>query len=262
MIKIILNGCNGKMGQVISKIISENSNFTIAAGIDINTYTKNPYPVYTDFSSCREDADVIIDFSHPSSLSGLLDFAKKRALPVVIATTGLSPVQKKEIEEASADIPIFFSANMSLGVNLITELAKKAAAVLKDSFDIEIIEKHHNQKIDAPSGTALAIADALSDVMTNPAEFVYDRHSTRTKRRKNEIGIHAVRGGTIVGEHEVIFAGLDEVIEIKHSAASKEIFAVGAVKAAEFLFGKDAGMYSMKDLIGNGDAKNNPEHKK
>lgn len=250
MIKIILNGCNGKMGQVISRIVSESDKYEIAAGIDINTYLNNPYPVYTDFSECSENADVIIDFSHPSSLNGLLSFAKYRKLPAVIATTGLSDEQKKEIENSSKDIPLFFSANMSLGINLITELAKKAAMLLSDTFDIEIIEKHHNQKIDAPSGTALAIAEALTSVMPESTKFVYDRHSSRDKRTKNEIGIHAVRGGTIVGEHEVIFAGLDEVIEIKHSAASKEVFAAGAVKAAEFICKKNPGLYSMTDLIG------------
>ena len=250
MIKLILNGCNGKMGQVISRMVSESDRFEISAGVDINTALENPYPVYTDFSDCKCDADVIIDFSHPSSLSKLLAFAKERRLPTIIATTGLSAEQRKDISASSAEIPIFFSANMSLGINLLIELAKKATAILEDNFDIEIIEKHHNQKIDAPSGTALAIADAISDTMKEPAEYVYDRHATRAKRRKNEIGLHAVRGGTIVGEHEVIFAGCDEVIELKHSAASKEVFAAGAVKAAEFMYKKPAGMYSMADLIG------------
>ena len=251
MIKIILNGCNGKMGQVISGIVSEDENLEIAAGIDINTYIENPYPVYTDPNDCSEDADVIIDFSHPSALSGLTDFAKKRKMPIVIATTGLSEEQKKDIKELSEEIPVFFSANMSLGINLLIELSKKAAQILSDRFDIEIIERHHNQKIDAPSGTALAIADAISEVLSSPAEYVYDRHGVRRKRRKNEIGLHAVRGGTIVGEHEVLFAGKDEVIELKHQAASKEVFAVGAVKAAEFMCGKPAGYYSMSDIVGD-----------
>lgn len=249
MIKIILNGCNGKMGQVISRIVSESDKYEIAAGVDINTFMENPYPVYTSFSECECDADVIIDFSHPSSLSALLDFAKSKNLPTIIATTGLSSEQKKAIEEASKEIPVFFSANMSIGINLLIELAKKATEILEENFDIEIVEKHHNQKIDAPSGTALAIADAISDSMTSSAEYVYDRHSSRVKRRKNEIGLHAVRGGTIVGEHEVIFAGCDEVIELKHSAASKEVFAVGAVRAAGFMYKKSAGLYSMTDLV-------------
>lgn len=253
MIKIILNGCNGKMGQKISKIVSEGDTCEIAAGIDINTLIENPFPVYTSFESCKEDADVIIDFSHPSSLSNLLEFAKKRSLPTIIATTGLSSEQKKAVFAAAEEIPVFYSANMSLGINLLIELSKKATEILQDNFDIEIVEKHHNQKIDAPSGTALAIADAISETMKEPAEYVYDRHSSRSKRRKNEIGLHAVRGGTIVGEHEVIFAGNDEVIELKHSAASKEVFAVGAVKAAEFMYKKPAGLYSMSDLIAESD---------
>lgn len=250
MIKLILNGCNGKMGRVISRIASESDKHEIAAGVDINTALENPYPVYTSFSQCREQADVIIDFSHPSSLEGLLNFAKERKLPTIVATTGLSTEQRKAVADAAEEIPIFFSANMSLGINLLIELAKKATAILEENFDIEIIEKHHNQKIDAPSGTALAIADAIADTMSETAEYVYDRHNSRSKRRKNEIGLHAVRGGTIVGEHDVIFAGCDEVIEIKHTAASKEVFAVGAVKAAEFMYKKSAGLYSMSDLIG------------
>lgn len=249
MTRIILNGCNGKMGQVISRIVSEDESFKIAAGLDINTYTQNPYPVYTNPDDCVENADVIIDFSHPSALEGLLDFAKNRNMPIVVATTGLSDEQKKLIEKSASEIPVFFSANMSLGINLLMDLARKATKLLGNKFDIEIIEKHHNQKLDAPSGTALALADAISETLENPAEFVYDRHSVRRKRRKNEIGIHAVRGGTIVGEHEIIFAGNDEVIELKHTAASKEVFAEGAVKAAEFMKGKPTGLYSMADLI-------------
>lgn len=250
MTRIILNGCNGKMGRVISRIVSEDENAEIAAGLDINTYIENPYPVYTNINDCKEEADVIIDFSHPSALNSLIDFALSRKLPVVIATTGLSEEQKKHIAEVSEEIPVFFSANMSLGINLLIELSKKAADILSEKFDIEIIERHHNQKIDAPSGTALAIADAISGVLKSPAEYVYDRHGVRRKRRKNEIGLHAVRGGTIVGDHEVIFAGNDEVIELKHSAASKEVFAAGAVKAAEFMCGKGPGYYTMSDLIG------------
>ena len=192
---------------------------------------------------------MIIDFSHPSALEPLLAYATAHKIPAVIATTGLSAEQKEQLAEAAKEIPLFFSANMSLGINLLISLAKKAAALLEESFDIEIIERHHNQKIDAPSGTALAIADGISEVLKNPPEYVYDRHSVRRKRKKNEIGLHAVRGGTIVGDHEVLFAGNDEVIELKHSAASKEVFAVGAVKAAKFLAGKRPGMYSMTDLV-------------
>lgn len=249
MTKIIMNGCNGKMGQVITRLVSEDKDCEIVAGFDINNSIPNSYPVFTDPNEFTGEADVVIDFSHPSALGKVLDFCKARKIPAVIATTGFDAEHKKMMAEASKEIGVFFSANMSLGINLLIDLAKKAAKLLEGNFDIEIIEKHHNQKIDAPSGTALAIADAVADTLSYPAEYVYDRHSQRKKRSKNEIGLHAVRGGTIVGEHEVIFAGNDEVIELKHSAASKEVFAVGAVKAGKFLAGKSAGMYSMKDII-------------
>lgn len=249
MTKIILNGCNGKMGQVISRLAGEDESLKVIAGFDILNNRENDYPVFTSPDEFDGEADVVIDFSHPDSLENILAFCKKRKLPVIVCTTGLSNSQKNIMEAASKDIPVFFSANMSLGINLLIDLAKKATALLGDNFDIEIIEKHHNQKIDAPSGTALAIADAIAEDMTDEAEYVYDRHISRKKRKKSEIGIHAVRGGTIVGEHTVLFAGTDEVIEIKHSAASKEIFAVGALKAAKFMKGKEAGMYCMNDLI-------------
>lgn len=253
MINIILNGCNGKMGQVISRMVSEDNECCIVAGFDIADNRANSYPVYTKPSDFTGDADVVIDFSHPDTLEGLLTFCKERKLPVIVATTGLSNQQKNIMEAASQDIPVFFSANMSLGINLLIDLAKKATKLLGENFDIEIIEKHHNQKIDAPSGTALAIADAIAEDMVCDAEYVYDRHTSRKKRKKSEIGIHAVRGGTIVGEHSVIFAGTDEIIELKHQAASKEIFAVGAIKAAKFVAGKPAGMYCMNDLIASFD---------
>lgn len=249
MTKIIINGCNGKMGQVITRLVSEDDECETVAGFDINDSINNTYPVYSNPEDFDGEADVIIDFSHPSSLAGILSYCKKRQMPVIVATTGLSAEQKNEMTEASKEIPIFFSANMSLGINLIISLAKQAVKLLEGNFDIEIIEKHHNQKIDAPSGTALAIADAIDETLSYPAEYVYDRHSVRRKRKKTEIGLHAVRGGTIVGEHEVIFAGNDEVIELKHTAASKEVFAVGAVKAAKFMCGKKPGMYDMNDLI-------------
>ena len=249
MTKIIMNGCNGKMGQVITRLVSEDPGCEIVAGFDINTSVPNTYPVYTDPEEFSGEADVLIDFSHPSSLARVLDFCKKRKLPAVIATTGFDSSQRASLEAASEETAIFFSANMSLGINLITDLAKKAAKLLEGNFDIEIVERHHNQKIDAPSGTALAIADAIAETLSFEPEYVYDRHSQRKKRSKTEIGLHAIRGGTITGDHEVIFAGNDEVIEIKHSAASKEVFAVGAIKAAKFLADKPAGMYSMKDII-------------
>lgn len=249
MINIILSGCNGKMGRVITRLVAEDETCRIAAGFDISDALPNDYPVYTNLEDCKEQADVIIDFSHPSALEPLLDFAVAKNIPAVVATTGLSAEQKELLVTTSEKIPVFFSANMSLGINLLISLAKKAAVLLEEQFDIEIVERHHNQKIDAPSGTALAIADGISEVLKNPCEYVYDRHSVRRKRKKTEIGLHAVRGGTIVGDHEVIFAGTDEVIELKHSAASKEVFAVGAVKAAKFLAGKQPGMYSMTDLV-------------
>lgn len=248
MIKIIMNGCNGKMGQVITRLVADDSECEIVAGFDVNTSVENAYPVYSDPNEYDGPADVVIDFSHPSCLTGLLDYCKRRRLPVILCTTGFTPEQK-EFKAASSEIPVFFSANMSLGINLLIALAKTATKLLEGSFDIEIIEKHHNQKIDAPSGTALAIADAIDETLSYPAEYVYDRHSVRRKRGKHEIGLHAVRGGTIVGEHEVLFAGTDEVIELKHSAHSKEVFAVGAVKAAKFIVTKPAGMYDMNDLI-------------
>lgn len=249
MTRIILNGCNGKMGQAITKVAAASESVSIVAGLDINDCLPNTYPVFTNPEKCGIEADVIVDFSHPSALDALLDFAQKRNMPVVIATTGLSKEQKQKLIDISAKIPVFFSANMSLGINLLIELAKKAAKVLDGNFDIEIVEQHHNQKIDAPSGTALAIADGINEVIENTAEYVYDRHSVRKKRQKNEIGLHSVRGGTIVGKHNVIFAGQDEIIEISHEASSKEVFAVGAVKAAVFMKDRPCGYYSMTDLI-------------
>ncbi len=248
MIKIALVGANGKMGQVISRMAAESEEVKIVCGIDINTQKNFDYPVYESFDNATEEIDVIIDFSHPNSLLGTLSYATNHEKPAVIATTGLTDENKECLNAASKKIPIFFSANMSLGVNLIIELAKKATQILK-GFDIEIIEKHHNQKLDAPSGTALAIADAINESLVEPSEYIYDRHSSRKKRSKNEIGMHAVRGGTIVGEHDVLFAGCDEIIEIKHTATSREIFASGALSAAIFMYGKKRGMYSMSDLI-------------
>lgn len=244
-----MNGCNGKMGRVITRMVSESDDCQIVAGFDIFNHIKNEYPVYNNPYDFNSHADVIIDFSHPDSLKELLPFAISRKMPIVVATTGLSHQEVLTLHKTANHIPVFFSANMSLGVNLLIDLVTRAAKILENSFDIEIIEKHHNQKIDAPSGTALAIADAISSNLSQTKEYVYDRHSVRKKRGKNEIGIHAVRGGTIVGEHSVIFAGNDEIIEIKHCAMSKEIFAVGAIKAAKFIINKDVGMYTMKDLV-------------
>ncbi|MFR6065734.1 MAG: 4-hydroxy-tetrahydrodipicolinate reductase [Eubacterium sp.] len=248
MVRIILSGANGKMGKVIQSVVSGRDNCEIVAGVDINTES-NGFPVYSSFEEIKEEADVIIDFSNPALLNSLLSYSEKKSIPVVIATTGYDDSQKKQIEEAAKKTAVFFTYNMSLGINLLANLAKKAVEVLGDEFDIEIIEKHHNQKIDAPSGTALMLADAICEEIQKPMKYEYDRHSKREKRTKNEIGMHAVRGGTIVGEHEIIFAGRDEIITLSHSARSKEIFAVGAVNAAMFMADKKSGMYSMKEMI-------------
>lgn len=253
MTGIILSGCNGKMGKAVTKSVAEAEGIEIVGGVDIYAENLSGYPVFSSPAGISDDitkkADVIIDFSNPSALAGLLEYAVKNSIPAVISTTGLNDAQINLIKDAAQKIPVFFSANMSLGVNLVCELAKKAAAVLGDSFDIEIIEMHHNQKIDAPSGTALMIADSIKEELDESVKYEYDRHSKREKRTKNEIGIHAVRGGTITGEHQVIFAGLDEIITISHSARSKELFATGAITAAKFICGKPAGLYKMSDMI-------------
>lgn len=249
MINILMSGCNGKMGQVISRLSEQYSDLKIIAGFDIYDSGKNIYPVYKDLGQCKEPIDVIIDFSNPDALENILNYSIEKKIPIIVATTGISQNQKKLLESASRKIPVFFSANMSLGVNLIIDLVKKAAKVLETNFDIEIIEKHHNFKLDAPSGTALAIADSINSVLLQKQEYVYDRHSRRKKRSNTEIGIHAVRGGTIVGEHSIIFAGNDEIIEIKHSAMSKDIFGTGALRAARFMYKKAPGLYDMNDLI-------------
>lgn len=249
MTKIIMHGCCGKMGKVVCQIVKEDSSCEIAAGID--PFGESPdFPVFKTPEECDVDADVIIDFSTASAVPALLDYSVKKQIPVILCTTGLSDELTNKLHEASNKVAVLKSANMSVGVNLLFSLVQKAALALADSgFDIEIVEKHHNQKIDAPSGTALAIADAVNEVIDNKYDYVYDRSQTREKRTKREIGIHAVRGGNIVGEHEVIFAGKDEIIEINHRAMSKEIFAVGAVKAAKYLAGKPAGFYTMKDVL-------------
>jgi 4-hydroxy-tetrahydrodipicolinate reductase len=250
MIRIILSGCNGKMGRVITQCAAMRDDCAVVAGIDVDPAMNSGYPVFSEPAACNVEGDVVVDFSHPSALSGLLAFARGRELPVVVATTGLSETQVVEIRAAAAVVPVFYSANMSLGVNLMRELARLAAKVLGGSFDIEIVEKHHNQKIDAPSGTALMLADTIGGVLLEPPVYVYDRHTGRGKRTRAEIGIHAVRGGTITGEHDVIFAGRDEVLTISHSASSKEVFATGSLSAALFLKDKPAGLYDMADLIG------------
>ena len=239
------------MGHFITQLVSERTDCEIIAGVDLNTNAQTAsYPAYTSIDQVTEAADVIIDFSHPSLLTPILHYAaEKGGIPAVLCTTGYTAEQTAELTKASETQPIFYSRNMSLGINLMLELAKKAAKVLGDQFDIEIVEKHHNQKLDAPSGTALALADSMKEVLDDDYFYRYDRSQLRQKRDPKEIGISAVRGGTIVGEHEVIFAGEDEVIEFKHTAHSKAVFAKGAVEAAKFLAGKPAGMYDMRDVI-------------
>ena len=249
MTRIILTGCCGKMGHVIQSIVSSRNDCEIVAGVDVYDSKDCDFPVYSSINDVEQEADVIIDFSNPSLLDSILEYGKSTNTSLVIATTGYDDCQKKQIELASKECAVFFTYNYSMGVNLLASLAKKAVEVLGDGFDIEIIEKHHNQKIDAPSGTALMLADAINEEVDNRMKYEYDRHSKREKRTKNEIGIHAVRGGTIVGEHEIIFAGRDEIITLSHSARSKEIFAVGAVNAAVFMTGKECGMYDMSQLI-------------
>lgn len=248
MIRAILCGASGKMGGFVASAAENDSEISIVAGVDkVNSGEK--FPVFSSFSDINVDADIIIDFSNVALLDSMLDYAISQNIPLVIATTGYTEEQTGKIKKASEKIPIFFTFNMSVGVNLIAALAKKAASILGDGFDIEIIEQHHNQKIDAPSGTAIMLANAVNSVFGDSLNYEYDRHSVRRKRPKNEIGIHSVRGGTIVGKHDVIFAGHDEVITISHEAQSKEVFAVGAVRAAKFLYGKKAGLYDMNSMM-------------
>ena len=249
MLRIMLNGCNGKMGKVIAKSVLDRDDCEIVAGVDVNADENDNFEVFKSIMEVKYDADVIIDFSNPNALDLLLNFAIKNKMPIVFCTTGFSSEQINKIKSASNIIPIFYSGNMSLGINLLIELCKRSADVLGRDFDIEILEKHHNQKIDAPSGTAVMIADEITSGLKTNSHYVYDRHSYRKPRNKNEIGIHSVRGGTIVGEHEVIFAGHDEVLKISHLAQSKEIFALGAINAAVFICKKTASLYDMSDLL-------------
>ena len=248
MIRAILCGASGKMGGFVASAAENDSEISIVAGVDkVNSGEK--FPVFSSFSDINVDADIIIDFSNVALLDSMLDYALSQNIPLVIATTGYTEEQTGKIKKASEKIPVFFTFNMSVGVNLIAALAKKAASILGDGFDIEIIEQHHNQKIDAPSGTAIMLANAVNSVFGDSLNYEYDRHSVRRKRPKNEIGIHSVRGGTIVGKHDVIFAGHDEVITISHEAQSKEVFAVGAVRAAKFIYGKNPGLYDMNSIM-------------
>ena len=252
MTRIIMCGCNGAMGRMITGIVNEDAEAEIVAGIDMVDTKEHCYPVFQKLADCDVEADALIDFSTPKILDDILTFSKEKKVPVVLCTTGYDDEQLAKIEEAATQTAVLKSANMSLGINLMVELCKIATKVFAnhgDNFDIEVIEKHHNQKLDAPSGTALMIADGISSVSPTEKQYVYDRHAYRKKRDKNEIGIHSIRGGTIVGEHEVIFAGHDEVVSIKHEAHSKEVFAIGSINAAVFMKDKKSGMYDMSDLL-------------
>lgn len=248
--KVIMHGCNGRMGQVITGLIADDSGIEIVAGVDMSNHIPNTYPVFPTISECNIEADVIIDFASAKAADTLLEFCVKRHIPCVLCTTGLSQEQLEAVEKASEKVAILKSANMSLGINLLLKLLKDAAGVLAPAgFDMEIVEKHHNQKIDAPSGTALALADSMNEELQNEYEYVYDRSTKREKRSTKEIGISAIRGGTIVGEHDVIFAGADEIITFSHTAYSKAIFGKGAIQAAKFLKDKKTGIYNMSHVI-------------
>lgn len=250
MTKVIMHGCNGKMGQMITRIIAEDPEIEIVAGIDQSDHIKNAYPIFKNITACDVDADVVIDFSVAAAVDGLLDYCVEKQIPCVLCTTGLSDTQLAHMEEASKKVAVLKSANMSLGVNLLLIMLKEAAKVLVPyGFDVEIVEKHHNLKVDSPSGTALALADTINEEFSNEYEYVYDRSQVRKKRTDKEIGISSVRGGTIVGDHDVIFAGEDEVITFSHRAYSKALFGKGAVQAAKFLKGMPAGKYDMHDVI-------------
>lgn len=251
MVRILLCGAAGAMGQVITRFVAERDDCVIAAGVDLRAAAGATYPLFENIAACDVPADVIIDFSHPSLTDRALRFAAEKKMAIVVATTGLSDETVALIGETARKTAVFHAANMSLGINLLVMLAKKAASFLGLQYDIEILEKHHNQKIDAPSGTAMLLAEEINRERADCYHYVFDRHSVRRKRDKREIGIHSVRGGTIVGEHDVIFAGKDEVITLSHSAASKEVFATGAISAALFVSDKSAGLYNMSDLLGS-----------
>lgn len=250
MIRMIMHGCNGAMGQVITGLVAEEEMITIVAGIDISDHKQNPYPVFSSLEACTEEADVIVDFASAKAIDSLLSYSAEKKIPVVVCTTGLSQDQVKKVEETSEQIAVLRSANMSLGINLLLKVLSDASGILSEAgFDIEIVEKHHNQKVDAPSGTALALADSINESMNMEYHYQYDRSKERVKRDKKEIGIQSVRGGSIVGEHDVIFAGKDEVVTFSHTAYSKAIFAKGAIQAAKFLAGSQPGLYTMSDVI-------------
>lgn len=246
-----MHGCNGKMGQMISGLLASDPEAQLVAGIDTRDDGHNPYPVFTNIEECNVEADCLIDFSVAAAVDKMLGYCVEKKLPCVLCTTGLSEEQLAKVRETSEKIAVLKSANMSLGINLLLKMLKEATAVLAPAgFDIEIVEKHHNLKLDAPSGTALALADSINEELGNSYEYVFDRSGRREKRPQKEIGISAVRGGTIVGDHDVIFAGADEVITFSHTAYSKAVFGKGAIQAAKFLKGQPAGMYDMSQVIG------------
>lgn len=250
MINIIMHGCNGHMGRVITGLVEKDSEVQIVAGVDLFDDGHNTYPVFSSIAECDVKVDVIIDFASAKAEDALLDYCEENKVPVVLCTTGLSTEQLDRVREVACKSAVLKSANMSLGINTLLKLLQDATKVFASAgYDIEIVEKHHNQKVDAPSGTALALADAMKEVLPEGYYYKYDRSTERVKRDSKEIGISAVRGGTIVGIHDVIFAGEDEVIEFTHTAYSKSVFAKGAVEAAKFLAGKPAGMYDMSDVI-------------
>ena len=250
MTKIILHGCNGRMGRVITNLVEKDDTVKIVAGVDVFQEIKNEYPVFGSINECNVEADVIIDFANVSAVDDLLEYSRNKNVPVVLCTTGLSKEQINKIDEVAKEVAIVYSANMSLGINTLFKILSSISSLLSNAgFDIEIVEKHHNQKLDAPSGTALALADVINKELNDELEYVYNRSDVRQKRGKKELGISAVRGGTIVGEHEIIFAGEEEVIEIKHTAYSRNVFAKGAIEAAKFLKNKEPKKYTMRDVV-------------
>ena len=252
MVSILLSGCNGHMGQVITSIADSDPGIAVTAGIDVIVEQRGGYPVYSSPADFNGKADVVIDFSSPSALDGLIAFGISTKTPLVLCATGYSLEQIEAIDRAAGQIPIFRSANMSLGINLLADLIRRTCAVLGRSFDVEVVERHHRRKVDAPSGTAMMLAETASSALPFDPEYIFERQSRRQPRNDSEIGISAVRGGTIVGEHEVIFAGLDEIIELKHTALSRDVFAVGALRAAKFIAGiNKPGLYNMNDALNN-----------
>lgn len=250
MLSIIISGCNGYMGRVTASLAADDPDISVAAGFDINTAGGGEFPVFSNPEDFKGSADAVVDFSSPSALDGLLKFGVSRRIPLILCTTGYSQEQLAEIGGAALHIPVFRSGNMSLGINLLIELVRRAGSVLGDAFDVEIVERHHRRKVDAPSGTALMLADAAGSELPYEPVYTFERQSRRQPRSPDEIGISSVRGGTIVGQHEVIFAGLDEVIELRHSAASRDVFAAGAIRAAKFIAGCERpGLYDMQDVL-------------